>query len=97
MSTAAENLLADFLREIRDIANVNKKRKERLEAKRLTEKLENDRFAALNLATNGRQQDGTITENGALLTATDSGYFTVSPVREKHDVEIVDERDTGGG
>ncbi|KIM29482.1 hypothetical protein M408DRAFT_328738 [Serendipita vermifera MAFF 305830] len=92
VTTAAENLLADFLREIRDIAAVNKKRQERMEAKRIADRLERERFAIVN---NRQAESGTMTESAA-PQATDAGAVTTSnPTKEKQELEKIEERDTG--
>ncbi|KAG8824289.1 hypothetical protein FRC18_010555 [Serendipita sp. 400] len=94
--TAAENLLADFLREIRDIAVVEKKRQERLAARRLAKRLEQDRFAAMNLSLNGKPVDTEkSSDTGSLSTAVEGAGLSGSPFQEKQELDIVDERDTG--
>lgn len=99
VATATENLLADFLKEIREIANINKKRKERMEAKRIADRLERERFAIMSPTTNGKQPgpEVMLTDSGTIVTAGEAGAdITSSPVKEKADVEVIEERDTGG-
>ncbi|KAG8796655.1 hypothetical protein FRC17_007971, partial [Serendipita sp. 399] len=94
--TAAENLLADFLREIHDISTVEKKRQERLAAKRLAKRLEQERFGTMNLSLNGRPIEvEKLSETGSLSTAVETAGMPSSPALEKKELEAVDERDTG--
>lgn len=79
--------MADFLREVREIAAVNKKRQERFEARRLAKRREQERFAVMN---------GKPAENDSLVEFA-TFPATNSPVEEKQEVERIDERDTGGG
>jgi vacuole morphology and inheritance protein 14 len=97
VTTAAENLLADFLREVQKIAAVNKKRQERLEAKRLANRLEQERFAAMDVAMNGKSSETSTAESGNFLnTGEGGGVAATSPAGEKQEFETMDERDTGG-
>jgi vacuole morphology and inheritance protein 14 len=95
VTTAAENLLADFLREVREIAAVNKKRHERLEAKRLANRLEQERFAAMNVALNGKPPENSPTTDSGNFSNTGEGV-TSGPTGEKQELETANERDTGG-
>ena len=98
VTTAAENLLADFLREVREIAAANKKRRERLEAKRLADRLEQERFAAMNVALNGKPPDNSPATDSRnfLNTGEGTGLEASSPTGGKQELETVNERDTGG-
>jgi len=98
VTTAAENLLADFLREVREIAAVNKKKQERLEAKRLANRLEQERFAAMNVALNGKSlEDRPATDSRNFPnTGEGTGLEASSPTGEKQELETANERDTGG-
>jgi hypothetical protein len=98
VTTAAENLLADFLREVREIAAVNKKRQERLEAKRLANRLEQERFTAMNVALNGKPpENGPATDSrNSPSTGEGTGLEAGTITGEKQELETVNERDTGG-
>jgi vacuole morphology and inheritance protein 14 len=90
--------LADFLREVREIAAVNKKRQERLEAKRLANRLEQERFAAMNVALNGKPPENSSVTDSRNFSSTgeETGLETSSTTGEKQELETVNERDTGG-
>jgi vacuole morphology and inheritance protein 14 len=87
--------LADFLREVREIAAVNKKRQERLEAKRLANRLEQERFTAMNVALNGKPPESSPATDSRNFSSTGEGTG-LEANGEKQELETVNQRDTGG-
>lgn len=91
--TAAENLLADFLREIHDIAAVEKRRQERQEARRIARRLEQERFGSLNPSTSANGKAVETLETNAVTTGSTDNVSIAS--RKPERVEEIDERDPG--
>lgn len=93
--TAAENLLADFLLEIKEIAAVNRKQQEKLDARRLVQRLEQERLSTMR--TNGRAELDTSSDiTGGTSVGEDGTTLVASPNKEKEELPPIDERDAGG-
>lgn len=80
--TATENLLADFLREVREIASVNRKRQDLLAARQIANRI-GERFPKNDIA---------LMVESKMSTPDGPIPFSTSPSKD----DVFDVRDTGG-